>query len=324
MSLRMNRKHLLIIAKILVSTALITWILRRADTETIWQTVQSANPVLLGFAFFMFYVGYVFTAFRWHLLLKAQNIPATVPFLMVSFTISVFFNNLMPSTIGGDAYRMYDVWRLGGDKSKAFSIILIDRFIGAFALISYAFVAALVAVEIQNSIPGIALYLAMMLLFMLGIMWMVFGSGGVWLERFFGIQNRWLSWPQRFLKKLVDGFILFRDRGDVLLKAVGLSFLLQLNVILHFILVTRALGLDVPWGAMFIIIPLAALVMLIPVSINGIGVRETVFVFFFALYGVSTEEAVAFAWVALAMLLMQGVVGGLVFMFRRSSPQKPS
>jgi uncharacterized membrane protein YbhN (UPF0104 family) len=68
---------------------------------------------------------------------------------------------------------------------------------------------------------------------------------------------------------------------------------------------------------MFIIIPLATLIMLAPVSINGVGVREAVLVFFFSLYGVNEEAAIAFAWVWLAMLLAQGVVGGVVLMLRR-------
>ena len=93
---------------------------------------------------------------------------------------------------------------------------------------------------------------------------------------------------------------------------------LQFNVIVHFILLTHALNIDIPVLGMFIIIPIALILMLIPVSINDIGLRETVFVFLFGIYGVAVESAVAFAWVSLAMILFQGVIGGIVFLFRRS------
>ena len=146
---------------------------------------------------------------------------------------------------------------------------------------------------------------------------MVFGAGAGLLDWILGLQWRLLHFPQRVLRKLTNSLMLFRGRGDVLVRALLLSYLLQLNVILHFIIIAYALGVSVPWTAMFVIIPLATLIMLVPVSINGLGVREAVFVFFFALYGVSSEAAIAFAWVALAMLLAQGLVGGVVFMLRR-------
>ena len=74
---------------------------------------------------------------------------------------------------------------------------------------------------------------------------------------------------------------------------------------------------------MFIIIPLATILMLAPVSINGIGVRETIFVFMFGIYGVAAESSVAFAWISLAMILLQGVVGGIVFLLRRNKDSNP-
>ena len=85
-------------------------------------------------------------------------------------------------------------------------------------------------------------------------------------------------------------------------------------------IVAYALDINVPVTGMFIIIPLATLIMLLPVSINGVGVREATLVFFFSIYGVSAESAIAFAWIWLAMLLGQGVVGGIVFMFRKNRP----
>ena len=149
---------------------------------------------------------------------------------------------------------------------------------------------------------------------------MIFGTGGKLLDWFLDINFSLLSIPQRILGKIRDSLTLFRGRGDVLIKALLLSFVLQFNVILHFIIVAYALGLDIPWIGMFVIIPLATLIMLVPVSINGLGVREAVFVFFFALYGINSEYAIAFAWVALGMVLTQGIIGGIVFMLRRRKP----
>jgi uncharacterized membrane protein YbhN (UPF0104 family) len=89
--------------------------------------------------------------------------------------------------------------------------------------------------------------------------------------------------------------------------------LLQLNVILHFIIIAQAMGMDVPIVAMFVIIPVATVVMMLPVSINGIGLREAVFVMFFGLFGITSDQSIAFAWIAYGFVLAQGLLGGLVF-----------
>ncbi len=282
--------------------------------------MKTANTAYLIAAFCMFYIGYLVIALRWQSLLRAQNIHASLSYLLESFTIAMLFNNLLPSTIGGDAYRMYDIWKIGGNKSQSFSIILIDRCFGMFALVCYGFVAAILAEEVREAIPGLVIYLGGILVAMLVFMWMVFGSGAGILDWFLNLNVRLLSLPQRIITKLTSGLTLFRGRGGVLVRALLLSFVLQLNVIIHFIIITYALNIDVPWAGMFIIIPLATLVMLLPVSINGVGVREAIFIFFFALYGVMAESAIAFAWVALAMLLAQGVIGGIVFILRRRKP----
>lgn len=321
-TLKNNRfkNNLLILGKVLFSVGLIAWLLNGADFETIWITVKTADAGYLIAAFCMFYIGYVVIALRWQLLLKAQNIHAPLSYLLESFTIAMLFNNLLPSTIGGDAYRMYDIWKIGGNKSQSVSIILIDRCFGMFALVCYGFVAALLASEVRDAVPGLVFYLGSIIAAMLIFMWMVFGSGAGILDWFLNLQTGLLSLPQRIVRKLTSGLNLFRGRGDVLIRALFLSFVLQLNVIIHFIIVTYALGIEIPWSGMFVIIPLATLIMLLPVSINGVGVREAIFVFFFALYGVMAESAIAFAWVALAMLLAQGVIGGIVFILRRRRP----
>ena len=315
-----TKKYLLVFAKVCLSFGLIYWLLRGADLQTIWQTVQSANPWFLLLAFAMFYVGFALMVLRWRILLRLEDLDAPFWYLFRSVNIAVLFNNLLPSIIGGDAYRMYDVWRLGASKTKSVAVILIDRFLGMFALVTYGAVAALLVPEATAAIPGLPLYLGGILCAMLVIMWMVFGSGEKLLRWFLGIESRLLSIPQRIVRKVSDALALYKGRGDALVKGLLISYGIQFNVVVHFIVITLALGLDVPPLAMFVIIPVATLIMLMPVSINGIGVREAILVFMFGIYGVSAESAIAFAWVWLAMLLGQGVVGGIVFMFRKNRP----
>ena len=311
------KKPLLVAAKVVISVSLITWILRQTDLTAIWSSIREANFALVLAAFALFYLGYFVIAQRQQGLLEAQNIRVSIGFLVQSFAVGMFFTNLLPSTIGGDASRMIDVYRVGGSKSRAVSVILIDRFFGMFALVIIGCIAVVGAPALRESIPGIALYLGGALVMMLAVLWIVFGSGSRLLDWIMGLPLGPLGFAQRILGKIIGGFELFKGRGDVLVKATLWSFVLQINVILHYLLIAYAVGIDVPVGAMFVIVPIAIILMLIPISINGIGLRETIFVFLLGTYGATVEQSVAFAWISLALILAQGVIGGIVFLLRR-------
>ncbi len=314
----------LIFLKILVSVGLIGWLLSRSDLDQIWQTIQSANYGLLMLAFLLFYIGYFLAARRWQLLLGALGVPARLWTLVQSFSIAILFNNFLPSTIGGDAYRMYDSFRMGAGKSRAIAVVFIDRVIGLSALILLAFTVSLFAGEVAEKIPLLRLFLLVAMCGVLLLTWIVFGSGGKVLMRLTGGQNPLMKVAHGIMGKLYYGFHLFEGRSDVLLRAIGLSLLIQVNVVIHSLIITSALQIDVPVLAMFIIIPLAQLIMTAPISINGIGLRESVFVLFFGLYGIAPEKALAFAFISFSMIIAQGVVGGVVLMLRRQTDASPT
>lgn len=313
------KTKILVLIKILISFGLISWLLSRADLGQIWQTIQSANFVLLVLAFFVFFVGYFLTAKRLQLLLRALGVEARLWTLVQSFSIAIFFNNFLPSTIGGDAYRMYDCFRMGAGKSRAITVVFIDRVIGLSALIMLAFGVSLFATEVAQQIPLLRLFLFGAISGILILAWIVFGSGGKVLMRLTRGNNPLMKILHSIMSKLYYGFQLFEGRSDVMFKAVGLSLLLQSNVVIHCLIITKALHIEVPVLAMFIIIPLSFLIMTAPISINGIGLRESVFVFFFGLYGVPQEQALAFSFISFGMIIAQGVIGGIVFMLRRHS-----
>ena len=77
------------------------------------------------------------------MLISIHGLNPPLGVLVQSFMVGIFFNNLLPSTIGGDVSRMYDVWRLGRDKSSAVSVVLVDRLLGVIALVLWAAVAVL-------------------------------------------------------------------------------------------------------------------------------------------------------------------------------------
>lgn len=301
-----------------VSALLIAWLLSRADFRDILGAMGSAHIGLVVAAFALNFVGYFISGNRWRVLLRAQGIEAPLSYLILSYMTAMFFNNLLPSTVGGDALRAYDVWRVGRNKAAAVAVILVDRFLGLLALMLFASASLLIArSELSDKLPLLQLFVAIIVVAMSLVVWLIFSPPKRVTALLVKIKVPFSQRLQRILDKLIAAISAFQGRREALAKALGLSLLLQANVVVHYYLIARALDFEVPFHAFFLIIPLAIFVMMMPVSINAIGLREGAFVFLLAGFGVTEPQAMAFAWIAYGLVLVQGMLGGLVYVLRR-------
>ncbi len=324
----MTKKWLFGIIKICVSGALILYLVRRTDLREVWETVQAADWRILTGAFFLFYVGYAITASRWRVLLGALGKAPRFWFLFRSFTVAVFFNNFLPSTVGGDAMRMYDSWRSGVSKTSSVAAVLMDRFMGLAALLLFALCGLLLGAHgsfaESNLVILVGAGAALAFLMLLALMFLPDTVS----SRFSGAMSLLPGRVADGVNSIVTTLRSFAQRREALVSALILSIALQTNVIVYHWLVAGAFGLDVPLHVFFLIIPVAIAVMMLPISINGIGVRESIFVLLLGTQGVTQEEGLAYAWLVYAFLLIQGLIGGVVFALRSEGsapgPESPN
>ncbi len=310
----MSKKSVLLnLLKIVVSGGLIYWILRGTNLAEIGTAVRGANVWLLILAFSLHLLGFTISAYRWRMLLRTRGSDTSIRFLLESYIVGMFFNNFLPSTIGGDVYRAYDSWRLGQSKASAMAVVFVDRFLGLLALMLFALLAMLNANELTASIPYLYLWVSLGIAGMLVFVWMIFMPPR-WLPEL--VANLKMPFGNK-IRGIIEAFLAFQGQRTVLLKALFLSALLQANVVVHYYLIARALNLPIPFFSFFLIIPLATVITMLPISVNGIGIRENSYIFFFAPFAISTPQAVAFAWVAFGMVVVQGVLGGIVYALRR-------
>jgi len=303
--------------KILVSVGLMYWILQDTDLTKVFHSVKETSWSFLLIALIFPWVAIVISVTRWRILLKAQGINGTFSFLVKSFLIGTFFNNILPSTIGGDISRIYDSWRLGATKVVAGTVIFVDRLLGAFSLMVIALVSFIFSNQGIAYIPFLHLWIIGGTALVFLCVWVMFFPNflSITLFKRFG-----LVCPKKFelaFEKVFSGLRAFQGRRDTLGKSLALSFILQASVVCYYYFVSLALHLQVPLVAFFLIIPVTLFIIMIPVSINGIGLREGAFVVFFASWGVSGPEALALAWISYCGLLSVGLQGGILYALRR-------
>ena len=311
-----NRLFFLVI-KLSISVVFIYLILRGTELREIWSAINTANLSLVLVAFLLHFVGYYISALRWRLLLKTQGVKSTVSFLMQSYMVSSFASNLLPSIVGGDAIRVYDSWRLGKNKAISLAVVFVDRFLGLVALMFFAFGGLFFADQLTASLPLLPLWMALGFLGMLLILWTIFFPSTQMLNWLENIRIPGWKKLQHAFDKIVTAFLGFKGQKEALLTSLWLSILLQTNVVLDYFLIAKALNLDISLANFFLIIPLAIFIMMLPISINGIGLRESVFVFFFSAFGIVKFQAIAFAWLAYGLVILQGLLGGIVYAVRK-------
>lgn len=309
-----SRRKLLI--KSAVSIGLIAFILSRVDIAQTLGVLSGANLALLMLAFSLTFVGALLTAGRWGTMLRAQGVDSSLRHLVACWLTACFFNQFLPSTIGGDAIRIYDSWKLGATKAGAAAAIGVDRLLGLFVLMLFGV---------------IALYLSSLLIEQHPEIWLLVVGGALGL----GAIAAWIFWPspaieqfvqrtigmlpgklQRLAEKFHGALLIYQGEGKVLAKGLLLSICLQLNVVLFYFFVGLALELPLSFLDYMLVIPIANVVLLLPVTINGVGLREGIFVLLLGAFSVPPASAVAFAWASFALFLIYGLIGGVVYALR--------
>jgi hypothetical protein len=131
-------------------------------------------------------------------------------------------------------------------------------------------------------------------------------------------RRRGLAKLGRSLSSLYDTFARYRDRKKIFFYAVYLSFGIQLLNILVYILLAEALGISIPWGYFFLFFPIVTVIAMLPISFNGLGMREGMFVYLFSKIGLPSAQALSLSLTWYFIITGISLVGGIIFALRRS------
>ncbi len=310
-----------IITKCVVSCLLLGYLLYKTDLSAIWTALKTTNPFWIVISFSLHIIGFLLTAYRWQMLLAARGAYFPTWYLVRSVLIGIFFNNFLPSTVGGDVYRAYDTAKHVGSKTESMTVVVVERLTGIFALGLFAVFALLLGFSHFGRIPiiwsAIGGLIVVFLLFLAAMNRDVAKTVKVLFEHPEMIRIPFLSKLQVKFKQIYDALCVYKRNKRVMFIAFLLALLLQVNVIVHYYFISYALALPVPLLYFFLIIPVVTVVLMVPIFINGIGGREAAYILLLGKFGVTSSEAIAFSWIAFGMILVQGIAGGIVYALRK-------
>jgi uncharacterized protein (TIRG00374 family) len=312
---RPRLKDVLIVLKLTVSTALLVILFRRADVSTMAERFRQMDPGWTIAALGVYGLMLAVSAWRWRLLLRLQTIDVSLSTLTKSFLVATFFNNFLPSNIGGDVVRVADTAPFAGSKTLATTVVLIDRILGLIALLVLAAIASGLAWNLGVRLQGMQYVWVALVAFTVALVVclrhperLASTARSILADRLQAVQTR--------LQNLVGAMGRFAQQPRGLWSAFGGALVVQMLLILFYICTARSLAVPFPLLAASVIVPVSLAVQMVPVSINGFGVREAVFAFFFAGLGLNMSSALTLSLGSAALIMLFSLSGGAVFMLR--------
>jgi glycosyltransferase 2 family protein len=311
-----TRSWLVPILKAGVSLALLGVLLSRVDVGRLWTVARTASTGWLGAALGLYLVMILLSAWRWGLLLNAQGVRLPFRKLTSSFLVATFFNNFLPSNIGGDVIRVSDTAPAAGSRTLATTVVLIDRGIGLLGLVLIAAMGASAGPRLGSE-AGINA----------GILWAGFGVAAMMATPALLAPDKFMrllkplrvinpTWVDVRLGRMTEALARFRDSREALGGCFAGAVGVQAVLVAFYFAVAHSMRIPIGFAALAVIVPITFVVQMLPVSMNGFGVREATFGFYFTRLGLPLESALLMSFMGAALILLFSLSGGVVYVAR--------
>lgn len=312
-----SRSLLLPLVKLLVSAGLIAVLLSRIDGATLWRTARTAAPAWLAAAIGIYLVMILASAWRWDVLLRAQHIRLPFRTLTSSFLVATFFNNFLPSNIGGDVVRIADTAPAAGSKTLATTVVLMDRGIGLLGLVMVAAVGASAAQRLGSLGPVQPAMLWGGLVLGALVVAPALVSPRRFVQLLQPLKILHADWVEERLERLASALGRFREAPGALASCFAGALVVQTILVGFYLAIAYSMRVDVGFAELAFIVPITFIVQMLPVSVNGFGVREATFGFYFSRLGLSLESALLVSFMGAALIMLFSLTGAVAYLARR-------
>ena len=305
----MNKK-IAILLKVIVSLGLITLLVNQVDFNKIVNILKNVDITMIIYALILLIIQVFIATTRWQFVLKCQKIMLDYKNTLKILWSGLFFNQAMPSSVGGDVIRGYYLKKQGITLGRATLGVLMDRLFGMTGLVllvvaSLPLLFGLISDSVARS----------------GVLFIALGVSLALLFIFFTDKL-----PGNFSHlRVIRGFYSLSQEGrHCISKNYNGLIIMIMSILIHLISVIAVmtmaigLGINVEWGGILLMIPLTSLIMVVPISIAGWGVREGVMVVGFGYLGVAPEAALALSILYGLLILAVALPGGAIWMFKKS------
>ena len=310
----MRRRQLRIVGTIVFTGLAVAYLVWKIDLGKTLDVLRHANLAWFALAVAIMVLTVLPMALRWQWLLAAQAIAERYAWLLRSYFVSFTAGQILPTSIGGDAVRIFETSRRHpGRTGDLTAIVLLERGLGGAATVLLGAIGFVLAIGHYD--VGAYLWLEGAFVLATIVLAALFfaRSARPWLARTAPLL-RWLR-VERPLRAFYDGVHHFRGHAWLLVGLFFYTTLIQAIRVLAIWATARAVGIDLAPRIFYVMGPLFFLVLLVPFTLNGFAVREAFFVSFLGSVGVAADPAFACGFLFFLVTVALAVPGGVILLW---------
>ncbi len=302
--------------RLLLTAALLYLLFQKIPIEKVLPCIKKMDMKYFYIAIMLFFIYYGFFSLRWRFLLQSQDIEIKAGMSYLYILVAFFFNNFLPSGVGMDVIR--SGYAGGREKfEKAFGASIMERILGMTGMMCIG-VFSIFSMRMEF------IYLAILYLFLIVLIGVVYfllvSLKAKWLkDKLLSIKFLNLG---KSIKTFYNAIKIYSKKRKVLLIGTGYSILVQMTIIYINFFLAKGLSMDISLISLIAYIPLITIISLIPITINGLVMRESAYIFLFSSYGIAREVALSLSLIFFATSVIASAIGGIVFIFVKRPPKK--
>ncbi|MCR6630866.1 MAG: flippase-like domain-containing protein [Magnetospirillum sp.] len=289
-----------------ISFGLIAWVLSKVDLAAAWEQAKSIDPVMAVLAVMLMVAQTVLGAVRWALVLRALSASFQWLQTLSVYYVGVFFSIVLPGAVGGDAVRMWFARRNGLSLATAVNSVALERAVTVFALVLLVCLTQPILTLRLPNLPGAFIFPVLLAVCVLGILALAA------LDRLPQSLHRWRAVRGLALLAADTRKLFFHPGFSLITLLVALVGHVNLSLVVYVLAV--GLNLDVHVLDCLVLVPPVILVMTLPISIAGWGVRETAMVTAFSFIGIAHSSTLVLSILFGIVTMLTALPGGVVFL----------
>jgi len=311
-------RHLKTIIKAVISLGLLSYLVYTSDQAKIIEilsNIYKANGLMyLSFALCAGLLSIFLMTVRWQIILKQFDQNISLKKLFEFYLIGLFFNNFLPTSIGGDIVRIYKVVGDSEDRTAGFASVILERALG---IASTLFLAITSLYYVSHYFEDDRILYTSVILFGIIVGFFILITRKRPFEFLLNLFDKFtiLRIGEK-IAKLIEAFYYLKERRKVFIWVFVLSFFSQVSIVIMNYTVVLAMDIDVDLTYLFLVVPVTFMLTMLP-SINGVGIRDGGFVFLLAKIGISQAAAISLSFMNVLIPMFISIWGAILFLTQR-------
>ena len=310
-----------IIIKIIFSILLIAIIIYSINFNDFVNSIKNANILFLLIGLSSTIPGILISTYKWQILLISQNIKRVkFIYLWKLYYIGMFFNNFLPTEVGGDVVRSYSVGKRVNKLTESFAAVTMERLTGLFAMLLYGVLGIIMnwdfALKFGLTKIGV-------ICFGIALIFVIIFFNKRLMKILYDILDKTPVAKMVYkMKSFYLAIVDYINKKEVLFKSMFWSVIFQLIAITSIYFFLLSVNINIDFSLLILIVPMITIISLLPIGINGIGLREGSFVFLFSLVGVNKSDAFVVSLFYRVCTLLPSILGGIFYSFHKNVVEK--